>query len=522
MRIVLALLVITVSLISAPAAQAFDRCDSLFATPDQLKTFLVEEGVQSAPVKYFAKAKSIRIETEGAGRLLPVAKFDSQGNPIIVYPAIFPPVLCRLVLTTYLVNETNSDLLTEPARDAATCITGGRSSETCITDYANDLERRYGATFAKQEEDHKNVAYGIVRNAIGQIAKHEFAHHLLSHRERVSSHEIAQIDAEFEADYYAVLNAAETGEAPSAMYYFFYPLKAMEANAPKMSSLNYESASCRATNISDVTGVFGIAPRVLLDAISGVHFKNNNSPDLIRAIAEQLAKKEAPTPSADTCGRLAPGVLRESQEELKRLTAVVAEYADVLPAPPDSKDDQSGLGLNNPESFTLVARLQRTSEELPYLKGLAVRALSLLIHRVELAGAESNVSPLIDQIIQSSEDKNEFLSGDYGRFLYVKAISILYNNGSGPIATRMSEAEPLFRKSVDFLPSASEAWMNLGFIALVRGDCNGAAEMADKSVRTADQPWRSRAESFRDSMRNLSDSESCAKQAQIFASKVFH
>src|SRR5258708_6809714 len=393
MRTILTLLVITVSIISATAARAFDRCDKLFATPEELKTFLLEEGVQSAPVKYFAQAKSIRIETEGAGRLLPLAKNDSRGNQIIVYPAIFPPVLCRLALTAYLAIGTNSDLLTEPARDAGRCIAANRPRETCITDYANDLERRYRATFAKEKEDERNTAYSIVSDAIGQIAKHEFAHRLLKHQERVQSGEIARIDAEFEADYYAVLNGAQTGEVPSAMYYFFKPLEEMEDNAPEMRSADYESASCRATNINDVTGVFSLTPLVLLDAIEGGGRFTNTPSDYIRTVAQQLAKEDAPKPSADTCGRLAPVVLRESHGELKRLTAMVAEYADLLPVSPENKDKRFGEGLRDPAIFKLVARLQRASQELTHLKGLAARSLFLLIHRGEIGGGKEQIAP---------------------------------------------------------------------------------------------------------------------------------
>ncbi len=514
MRTVLALLAITMLSIWAPAARAFDQCGKLFATSDELKTFLIEEGVQSAPVKYFAKAKSIRIETEGAGRLIPGARSDLQGNPIIVYPATFPPVLCRLALTTYLANNTNTDLLKEPARAAGKCIAANRPLETCIADYAKDLERRYRAAFAKETENSKNIAYGIVKDAIGQLVKHEFAHYLMNHRERIKSGEIARIDAEFEADYYAVLNGTQTGEVASAMYYFFNPLEEMEANAPEMKRPDYESFSCRATNVDDITGVVGIAPLVLLDASEGGGSFPKRPPDYIRTIAQELAKEGAPKLSANTCGRLAPVVLRESRDELKRLTAMVAEYADLLPVPPENKGKEFERELRNPEVFKLVARLQRASHELTYLKGLAARALSYIVHRVELGGAESSVSRELDDIILSSQD--EFLSGDYGRILYVRAIGILYDNTSEPIAVRMNEAEPMLRKSVDYLPNASEAWMNLGFIALVRGDCNKAAEMADKSARTANQSARSMAENFRDIMRKSSTPESCQKAAESF------
>jgi len=349
MRTVLALLAIIVPLTSAPAAQAYDQCDKLFATPDEFKAYLLKETVQSAPVKYFDKAKSIRIETERADRLIPFAAFDSQQNPIVVYPASFPPVLCRLVLTTYLAIQTNSDLLKEPARDAGRCIAANRPRETCIRDYAKDLEQRYRAAFAKEVDRSKRIAYGITLDAIGQLAKHEFAHHLLDHPKKVRDGAIARIDAEFEADFYAVLIGVQTGQAVSAMYYFFSPLEAMEDNAPETRSSDYESASCRATNINDVTGAFGLAPAVLLDAVrgGGAYF-SNTPPDYIRTVAQELAQQKTPQPSADSCGRLAAVVLSGSHEELKRLTAMVAEYADILPVPPEKKDKRFGEGLSDP------------------------------------------------------------------------------------------------------------------------------------------------------------------------------
>jgi tetratricopeptide (TPR) repeat protein len=141
--------------------------------------------------------------------------------------------------------------------------------------------------------------------------------------------------------------------------------------------------------------------------------------------------------------------------------------------------------------------------------------MSYVIHRVELGGAQSSVSRELDSILQSSED--EYLSGDYGRILNVRAVSVLYDDPTAPVAARMNKAEPLFRKAVEFLPKAMEAWLNLGFIALARGDCNKAAEMADKSARTADPPWRTNAESFRDAMRELSrNPERCALEAERF------
>ena len=110
-------LAIVAASMSPVEAQAFARCDRLFASIEELRTFVFEAGVRQAPKKYFDQARSIRIDIgRRSGKILPVAEFDSDRQPVIVYPAAFPPLLCRMALTTYLVLDNVDE---QPAAEAA-------------------------------------------------------------------------------------------------------------------------------------------------------------------------------------------------------------------------------------------------------------------------------------------------------------------------------------------------------------------------------------------------------------------
>jgi len=518
MRSALACAVMAASLLSPFAVQAFDRCDALLGNPDKLREFLIESGIRAAPVKYFDHARSIQIDLDGAGRLIPFAKHDRQGRAVVVYPSAFPPVLCRMALATFLELEGERAPLVEAAREAGICVAARGGSPTCITEYARDLEQRYRARFAGLAASDQELAYGIATHALGQVAKHEFAHHFLRHAERIPSRRIARIDAEFEADFYAILNGAQAGEAPSAMYYFFNALAEMEGHASALNTPNYESAACRATNIDDVTKLFGVVAMMLLDTVEGGG-RVRDPTFTFRAVAEDFAGQAAPAPSPKSCGRLNQVVLREAHAELTRLAALVAEYADYLPRTPGAADLQQGLGLTEPEIFKLIDRLQAMSQDLTHLRGLAARAMSLLVLRVGYGGASFEVSEQLDRAVQSFA--GDTLSGDYGRLLKVQGLNALYHAPDRPLEARLEQAGRLFEASVRHLPQAAEGWMNLAYIALVRGDCEKAVELASESIRWADDDRNAdMARTFRDAVREGSRSGRCAQMAKDFAATL--
>lgn len=514
MRLAGASVVIAIAGLSSFQARAFDQCDGLLAAPGELRAFVVENGVRNAPMRYVDQARSIGIETEAPDRLIPVARLDAQGNPVIVYPSAFPSVLCRMALATFLEVEGEWRPFAVAARDAAICASR-RPRDTCLVEYAKDLERSYRASFQALSAPAQKLAYELALDSLGQIAKHEYAHHLLRHAERIQSGGLARIDAEFEADFYALENAAQSGQAPSAMFYLFKPLADMESYVEAPPSPDYESGSCRAANVDDITGLFGTAPIVLLDAVYGGGQLREETADL-PALAAELARQAPPVPDAASCGRLAPLVLREAHAELVRLIALVAEYADLLPATWTETEAAGGLGLSTEEIVLLVGRLEAALQGFVHLKGLTARALSILILRLEYGGTSSAVSQQLDGIIDSAAE--DILASDYGRLLQVKGLRVFYDASGRPLGPRADEAQALFEAAVTLLPGASESWMNLAYIALIEGDCDHAAELADKSAGAAgNEKVRGMAEAFRDDMRATSAAGRCAEASERFA-----
>ena len=87
-----------------------------------------------------------------------------------------------------------------------------------------------------------------------------------------------------------------------------------------------------------------------------------------------------------------------------------------------------------------------------------------------------------------------------------------------PLEVRMAEAQPLFERSVTLLPTA-ESWVNLAFIAFARGDCDKAADLADKSAEAAgNRIVRTEAETIRDRIRDFAKSGRCAEESERFVS----
>jgi tetratricopeptide (TPR) repeat protein len=493
-----AVLAIAAICMSPVEAHAFERCDKWFASTDELRNFVFERAVRTAPKKYFDEARTIRIDIDRrSGKIFPAAEFDSDRRPVIVYPAAFPPILCRMALAYYVAVEDNEwQPGAEAAKAASKCVLSGKPREICLKDHARDLERRYRAKFAALSGGHHQTAYGIALDALGQIGKHEYAHHLLRHFDRIGAGSIPRIDAEFEADFYAVLNGAQAGEFPGAMNYFFNVMAGMEAQTEAMRSPEYESGECRATNIQDITDVFGQTSMMMVRfAFADRQFKLTPEVDLPK-VARELAERGAPKPSENSCGRLSGAILREAHVELASLTALMAEYAHLLPR-------QNGeLALEEPEALTLIERLQEQARGFKRIRGLAAQVLSAIVLRVGLAVTEAGVSRRLDAVVDLNAD--DILSGDYGRLLKAKALHVLYHSDE-PAATRIDAAKTLFESAVTFQPDLSEAWQNLAMIAYYKGDCRRAAELANDAVRTAsDKDQRAQTESLRSAWRKLS------------------
>jgi hypothetical protein len=518
-RIGVLLAIAVASVFMSSGAHAFERCDKLFANADELRNFVVQAGVRYSPKKYFDAARSIRIDIDRRpGKIFPTAAFDASGQPIIIYPAAFPPILCRIVLATFLALDKDSrDSLPqkEAARAIVRCVLSGNPREICLGDQARDLERLYRSNFAALSAQKRRNAYQVAFDALAQISRHEYAHHLLKHWEMVRSGSIARIDAEFEADFYAVFDGIQAGEVPSAMYYIFQTV----ADVDKLSGLlrspdpGYESGTCRATNIGDITVLFGSTPRHLQDFAAG-ESKIAAPPETeLPRIAQELAASGPPRPSPENCGRLKEALLREAHAELTSLAALMAEYSHLFGQGKDGEISETAFVA--PEAFALIERLQQQVHTFKHIKALAARIMSITVQNVGLVGAEAKLSQKLDAEIESVAD--DILSDDYGRLLKVRGLRVLRQT-EGSTTDRLDAAKTLFESAVALSPGLSEAWMNLAFIAYAKGECAKAAELADKADHTAsDKMAHDIAEGLRGQMREALDPKRCAEDGAAFA-----
>ncbi|NJM30691.1 MAG: hypothetical protein HC855_11850 [Rhizobiales bacterium] len=523
MKRVLAAVVLCI-LVFAAQAHAFDRCNEYPQDEDGFRSWLSERVIHTVPEKYFDLARSIALDTKpGYTGLSPVfAKFNEDGRPAVVFPADFAPVICRIALAQFVFFDSDRNAPAVAAQEeAAKCVDAKIQSQeplgACLAQYAAGLETTYRSAFGELASRTQNQAYAYAADAVEQIAKHEFAHHFLNHFERVKSGSLARIDAEFEADFDAALNAVQTGTLHSAMYYFFAPLGEIERRAGALKSPNYESADCRAANINDISGLFGIVTMVLNDAAEG---ENRNfttkQPDMrLASLLEELRRRPPPAPSEFSCGKLSLQVLAEAQREMIEFTTIFADSASVLFEDAEEMKP-AAFGIGNKESvLQLIERLRASSASFIHLKGLSARALSIFISRLahQLEAGDNSLAPVVESVLAASG--GDFISGDHGRILNQRAVFILYEQKGARVEAKLEEARRMFERAVLLLPNLSESWANLAIIALATGNCSEAVALAETAIdSTQNEPTRASTAQFRDDVRNADQEGRCSEMSQ--------
>ncbi|MFN0194803.1 MAG: hypothetical protein ACKVP5_22975 [Aestuariivirga sp.] len=516
--------IVAMILASAAPAGAFDRCNDFPQTEDGFRDWLSRRIIHTVPEKYFDLANSIKLETKpGFAGFSPVfANVDQQGSPLVVFPADAAPVICKIVLAQYVFFDGEEAALASNAQDAAArCIEEKMQSQeplgACLVGYANDLEANYRDRFAQLSAQAQSQTYGYAGDAIEQIAKHEFAHHFLNHFDRVRSGSLAREDAEFEADFDAQLNAVQTGTLHSAMYYFFAPLGEIERRVTALKSANYESADCRAANINDITGLFGIVTLVLNDAAEGEnrYFTSKQPSMRLATLLGELRGRPAPAPSEFSCGKLSLQVLGEAQQEMIEFTAIFADFANVLFEDGDEVKPATFGSHNKENVLQLIDRLQTVSAGFVHLRGLSARALSILIARLAhgLEAEDNSLHPVVESVMAASG--GAFISGDYARLLNQRALFVLYEQKEVDVETRLEESRRMFERSVQLLPHLTESLSNLAIISLAKGNCGEAAMFAEKTINsTENEAVRKQVEQFLDDVRQGIDADRCSEVSQ--------
>ena len=500
----------------AHRAMAADICSGVTEDPVELGGNMSRMAAMRAPAKYLELARGITVVTAVPGDALIPYATEQQGRKVIVFPPSFALTVCKMAFATYLHNSgvQNADFDQAAAR-AARCLDTVGSLRTCLIRFSDDLMLRYRPSLQQMSLQDQKTAFGIYQATLNQIAMHEYAHLFLDHFSRIRNHEIARIDAEFEADLFAVLNGVESGEPESAMYYFFDGMASIEQHTSKFTTQDYESGSCRAGNIENITAFLGISPIVALDASYGGGFTlQHNSPDVMRSFGRKELEGAVPKLEAGACGRIAKAALPEAFGELQRLYSRLEKDADFL--------FSQEKNLDPARANFLVRDLAQMSVEFRYLQGLAAKTVALLLRRWGIRGHP--LTPLvgqIDRLVNTPAINGNFESEDLGRLLLSQGIAILQERRDLPPATRQGESFELLRRAVFYNPAEAEGWQNLAFISFMRGNCKQAATFADKAAATLSptesQDTHQSVEFFAARMKQWSmQPETCQKEGSNF------
>ena len=491
--------------LAAQDALAFDACN-VASDPAHLGQELRDIATERSPVRYHELARSIRLITADTGDRLMPGGGEQQDIKFILFPASFVKATCEIALGTYMnIEGVEPDAFDQAARTAAQCRDAGGTQKACLIGFADELDRRYGKAFAALPAGQSQVAIGLYQATLHQIMMHEYAHHFLGHLDRIAKQQISRIDAEFEADLFAITNGVQGGEPVSAMYYLFSGLSDIENYSKKSTTEDYESAACRSKNVENIVAYLKIAPLMLVDAAMGGHaYLSRSSPSLVRADLDKQFADPPPGLKPGSCGRIAERTLFDTREELKQLYARMGTDLDFL--------FDTGQNLDVERANRLLHDLSEMSQNLRYMDGIAAKCVALMLRGWGIKGR--NLTPLVDEVdrlLDKQAVTQHFLSEDFGRLLQAQGLAMLQERVDMAPQARLDRSFSALKRAVNYNPAQTEAWMNLAMIAFKRGDCASASRFAEYSVLTnTEKAERKGAQFFATKMKEFSsDPEAC-------------
>lgn len=508
MKSIRLLLVAIFVTVLSEAALAFDMNEPIFNDSNEFSRQISETAIRRAPVKYHPIARSIKLVTKGPrGRLIPFAA-EQKGTKVVVFPPLFAEVMYKIALATFLSHEEDiqEGTFDQAAEAAAKCFDAGGSQETCLVGFANELAKRYRKAFAELPSDTQKTAFSLYKSALRQVVMHEYAHHFLDHFAKIKTQKITRIDAEFEADFFAVLNGVQAGEPATAMYYFFNGVAAIERHTQVLVTKDYESGWCRAGNVANISEFTGEVI-FLVDAAYGGGFSLlRNSPSAFRSIAKEKFAGAPPALLPGSCGLIAKVALSDAFEEQRQLFLRIEKDVDFLFA--EEKE------VDFARANRLLRDLSEMSKGFQYMDSIAAKSIALILSRWNLRGRR--LTPLmaeVDHLLSAPEATGNFLSADFGSLLQAQGIAILYERTDLTAQLRMDRSFSLLERAVFYNPAQCIAWSNLAFIAFKQGDCATAARFADLASKTASEDdWRKKMDSFAIKMKELSLDPEAARE----------
>ena len=491
------------------SVQAYQECDNIALDHRFDEHRLRIDLLNRVPVKYLQEGIKIKLHVSSTTDLLFPHAYPTKNQ--IVVPKDFLSMACKIVLTEYLyVSGIHLSVINQSAQIAASCFEQQANPINCLENFASNRARVYTSYFDKLPERNKQTALGIYYACINQILIHEYAHIFLDHYARINKGKLKQIDAEFEADYFAIMNGIQEAEAPSAMYYFFHSIANIQKYTKKLDTVKYESGSCRTQNVENITSVVGLDPILIVEAsYPGAYSQSTivNPQQFIKARPKHSFKITI----TKECGRLSATVLRDSYDELKRVYARVNNDLEYLFA---KNQEQDIVKAKN-----YISDLSNMSLQLRYMNGIAAKAVASFLRGWTLKG--NKLSPIVDKvdvIVNIKDEDNNFLTGDFGRILLTRGLAVLQEQTYIERNKRLTMATNLLNASVYYNPLLAEAWDNLAFISLERADCQKAEQYANRGVATStDDNQRKSIQYFANAMHNLAnDQAGCSRMATKF------
>ena len=493
-------------------ALAFESCNKVSVNPNKI----LDEIKLRIPVKHYGMFKEIELITNATENIvIPFASTTNGGRKTIVVPYQFAKLACQLSLSTYIKIKEGRNLkgFEEAARDTSGCLSDKKTTGECIISYGNKLANLYERKYSNLSQRHQRVAYGLYLQAVYQIVMHEYAHHFLFHFERIGN-DIERIDAEFEADFFAIFNGIQSGEVAISMYYFFYSMAKLERHTNILSTNKYESTSCRLNNITSISEFIGIKPALLLDATHGGKYRfKSNSPESLKSMAKEMLS-EGPTYDSSGCGKLSGDILKSSYKELKELVLRVSLDSEWL------FEEHFRSKASYEALISLVRDLIRFTTEFKYMNTVAAKAASYLVRRMEIKGDKLTESSSEIEVLMNTKEFNEnILSGDAGRLFQIQGLSVLQSGYGLNRDERIEKAQEHFELATFYNPYLSDSWMNLAFVRFMQGRCSEAKRLMMRSLKasTSDDEHKKNLLIFAIKMGKLSSNrESCNSEGDNF------
>ena len=469
---------VLIGLLGALPALAFDNCQRIiereFVFPGGQTGTLVEEMgwrvTYDVPADALAVAETVKILRDPGMEFgfFPVAVTSIEDGRLILVPDLFVEVSCRFAMSYYLYNDQGRTLtagLTRAGPEARRCRETGNDFKTCIEQFSKTLETYDQGAFAAMPEDKRDTASRFFTDAIYQVMAHEMAHQIFDHNAKIAVGALTRQDAEFEADFHAITGAMQVGRATHAIAYIFDVMDYFYNQGGYRSAPEYETLACRSANGVDVMTSIGIGLLFLDRVAMGQRTGAAASRDSLRKAQRDSAALY--DPQNDGCGRLKTRMLSEAHSEANEIIGfMIDNFEAFAPAGEQVATQRPSIAY---AGLQLVDAYEKLLDDSQHLRLLVTDSLSLYLQRLTQANGFSMTDREKARLL--THVRGSASSRSYGRVL----ASFNYQSVEAmeDQATRQG-ARAALEEAVRFNPALTEAWSQLGMIAIFDKDCETA------------------------------------------------